>query len=335
MNRVLSVLVLLALLACGRETGDKGKVYLPQFSLPYGQSKVLIYSYPDLGYLGEVDSGILGMHAEKRPNSNELWVSCEGSREIYIIDTDTDSLQSRIPLKFAAQSGAFTPDGSIFVVAHGAQISKPKGSNQASIVDANSHEILATLEVGSNPLDVAISPDGREAFVANNDDHTITRIDIAAQRVLDTVETGPGPYSLAVDSVNSVLLAACRGVDHDSPGLVYGHPLPDLVADSQYPSSMHPVQTFVNSGEILLVEAKAKPGGQVQVFTNLAEEPELLMEFDEKPSLGKLSPSGRWLLLTLGAKELICVDMESKQISQRRSLPDGARGYIVMDLEID
>ena len=98
---------------------------------------------------------------------------------------------------------------------------------------------------------------------------------------------------------------------------------------------MHPVQTFVNSGEILLVEAKAKPGGQVQVFTNLAEEPELLMEFDEKPSLGKLSPSGRWLLLTLGAKELICVDMESKQISQRRSLPDGARGYIVMDLEID
>ena len=77
MNRVLSVLVLLALLACGRETGDKGKVYLPQFSLPYGQSKVLIYSYPDLYYLGEIESGILGMHAEKSPNSNEQGVSCE------------------------------------------------------------------------------------------------------------------------------------------------------------------------------------------------------------------------------------------------------------------
>ncbi len=335
MRRILSVLALLLLVACGREPGDRGKVYLPQFSLPYGQSKILVYSYPDLDYLGVLDSGTLGLHAEKRPDSDELWVSCEGSREVYIIDAKADSVQQRVPLHLAAQSGAFTPDGSTYVVTHGAQIAKRKGSNQASIVDANSHEILSTLEVGANPLDVVISPDGREAYVANNDDHTITRIDIAQQIVVDTVATGPGPYSLTIDPDKNLLLASCRGVDQDSPGLVYGHSLPDLQLSSSYQSTMHPVQTFMKSGEIVLVEAQTESGGQVQIIADLAEGPELLMEFKGKPSLGNLSPSGRWLLLTLGANELICVDMDSKEISQRRSLPDGSRGYFVMDLALD
>ncbi|MBC8365886.1 hypothetical protein H8E52_00600 [bacterium] len=335
MKKTLGVLALLLLVACDRGTGDRGKVYLPQFSLPYGQSKVLIYSYPDLEYLGEVESGTLGMHARMRPGSDELWVSCEGSREIYVIDTESDALRKRIPLGLAAQGGAFTPDGSIFVVAHGAQIAKRKGSDQASIVDAALQEILVTLDVGENPLDVAISPDGREAYVANNDGHTITRIDIVERVVVDTMETGPGPYSLTVDPIKNVLLAACRGVDESSPGMVYWHQLPSLKWISKYHSEMHPVQAFLNSEESLLVESATEAGGQIQVFADLDADPELLMQFNEKPSLGQLSPSGRWLLITLGADELVCIDMESKQICERRSLPDGSRGFFVMDLELD
>ncbi len=337
MKRSLWILALTLLAACGSPRDEGGKVYLPQFSLPYGESRVLVFSYPKLKYLGEIESGRLAMRAVKRPGSDELWVSCESSRDIAVIDTRGDSLILRFSIGQVAQGGAFTPDGSVFVVAHGAQIAKRKGSHQASIVDAASRELVATFETGVDPFSVAVSPDGREAYVANHGDHTITRIDLPGQRVIDTVETGPGPYSLTVDPTGDKLYAACRGKDAQSAGSFFVHALPDLKIIEDIASDRHPVQLLRVADATLFLEASTDPGGSIRRMPSEPSQLSLdswILELDAHPGLAKISDCGRWMLVSLGGSEIACVDLDTGLIASRRTLPNSNLNHIVMDLEL-
>ena len=337
MKRYLWVLALTLLVACGNDRDMGGKVYLPQFSLPNGESRVLIYNYPDLEYLGQIPAGSLAMRAAKRPGSHELWVCCEASRDITLIDTRDDSLIKRFQIGNAASGGAFTPDGSLFVVGHGAQIIKRKGSAQASIVDAYSHKVLATFDVGADPYNVAVSADGHEAYVANNGDHTITRIDLIEQRVLDTVETGPGPYSLTVDPAGDKLYVSCRGKDAESAGSFFIHTLPSLERIEHIASESHPVQFLKDADDCLLTEAKLGRSASIRKISsdNLQSGASTwTLELNADPGLARVTDSGNWMLVTLGGSEIACVDLETGEVRSRRLLPNANQNHIALDLEV-
>ena len=334
MKKIIALFALAALTACGTGSDDRGKVYLPQFTLPYGGSKVLVYSYPDLNYEGEIESGDLAMHPVKRPGSDEIWICCEGSRDIAVIDRRSDTLLLRFRLGMAAQGGAFTPDGSLFVVAHGAQIAFAKGAAKASIIDAEKREILATLDVGADPFDVAVSPDGREAYVAGNGNHSIARIDLETRELTGTVATGPGPFTLSIDGETGRLYVACRGEDENSSGAVFVHGLPELEVLEIIDSSAHPVQVLPMAEGFYLLEADMEGGGRLRSFhpdEGLTDR----LAFEGSPGLGALSPSGRWLLTTVGGQELLCLDLESNRVRERRRLGHAGSNSLVLDLELD
>ncbi len=334
MKKIIALLILAVLTGCGTGSDDAGKVYLPRFNLPYGYSKVLIHSYPELHLEGEIGLGELAMQPVKRPGSDELWVCCEGSRDIAVIDSRSDSLMLRFRAGQAAQSGAFTPDGSVFVVTHGAQIAFAKGAAKASIIDAGKREILATVDVGADPIGVVISPDGLEAYVAGNGDHTITRIDLASRAVIATVDTGPGPFTLSIDGDAGRLYAACRGKDENSSGAVYVHGLPNLEVLEIIESRAHPVQVLPQTGAFLLLEASRDGRGRLRRFhpeSGLVE----LLSFEQNPGPGSLSPSGRWLLTILGGQEVVCVDLESNRIHARRRVALPGSNSIIMNLGLD
>jgi len=329
---------LLLVAACSGGSGDAGKVYLPQFGLPFGQSEVLVYSYPDLDIRGRIVSGNLAIHAAKRPGSDELWVSCENSGDIALIDTRKDSALLRFPLGLAAQGGAFTPDGSLFVVANGAMINKSKSRASASIVDADSRTILAKLDLGADPYDVAVSSDGLEAYVACNGDSSIARIDLAGRRVLDIVEAAPGPYSLTVDSADGLLYAACRGRDEDSPGVFLVYALPGLEVRARIESEMHPVQVLLHGDDCLLLEAEGSSRGRLRRVEPGSLEPgpdSWTLELGGVPGLAGISPGGRWMLIPVGGTEILCVDLARGRVRNRRVLPQHHQRRIVMDLAVD
>ncbi|MGA5824234.1 YncE family protein, partial [Kitasatospora sp. NPDC094028] len=55
-----------------------------------------------------------------------------------------------------------------------------------------------TVAVGSFPTGVAITPDGRHAYVTNEGDNTVSVIDTVTNTVTATVVVGTGPFDVAV-----------------------------------------------------------------------------------------------------------------------------------------
>ena len=72
-----------------------------------------------------------------------------------------------------------------------------------AIVDPATLRVVAKVPVGVNPHEVTASADGRTAWVSNYNNgsaHTITVVDLVAQKVTKTIDLGPlwGPHGLTV-----------------------------------------------------------------------------------------------------------------------------------------
>jgi YVTN family beta-propeller protein len=74
------------------------------------------------------------------------------------------------------------------------------GSNTVSILDIVNNAMLFTVTVGSQPVALAVAPDGSAAYVANYQDSTITRVDLNALTTTSTVAVGGKPTSVALAS---------------------------------------------------------------------------------------------------------------------------------------
>ncbi len=90
---------------------------------------------------------------------------------------------------------AQTPAASLLVLA--------KDDQMLAIVDPANLQVVAKVPVGPEPHEVIASDDGRTAWVTNylnGSDHTITVVDLVAQKVVKTIDLGPlwGPHGLYV-----------------------------------------------------------------------------------------------------------------------------------------
>ncbi len=96
---------------------------------------------------------------------------------------------------FAMGQAAPTPSPALLVLA--------KKDTALAIVDPKTLQVVAKVQVGTNPHEVIASEDGRTAWVTNYDNgsaHTITVVDLIAQRVVKTIDMGAlwGPHGLFV-----------------------------------------------------------------------------------------------------------------------------------------
>ena len=67
-----------------------------------------------------------------------------------------------------------------------------------SVVKTSTYEVTKTINVGSSPRSIAISPDGATAYVTNTGDDTLSIINTSDNTVNTTVKVGKGPQSVAV-----------------------------------------------------------------------------------------------------------------------------------------
>lgn len=71
-------------------------------------------------------------------------------------------------------------------------------SNNISVIDTTTGKVTATISVGSNPVGVAINPDGTKVYVANAHSNDVSIIDTATNDVIATVSAGKSPQGIAV-----------------------------------------------------------------------------------------------------------------------------------------
>jgi len=97
-------------------------------------------------------------------------------------------------IRWVVLLGAFTVISTLAV----AQTHSPllvvvtKGGNSLTLIDPVSRKIVGVVPVGEHPHNVAVSTDGKLAYVTNQVSGSISVVDIAAQKELRRVNIGPG-----------------------------------------------------------------------------------------------------------------------------------------------
>ena len=84
------------------------------------------------------------------------------------------------------------------------------GSDDVSVIDVSSNEVIATVPVGNDPNGVAVSADGERVYVTNFLSNDISVLDATAQVAIGALVAGDGPVGIAVDPDGQHLYVANR-----------------------------------------------------------------------------------------------------------------------------
>src|SRR5580704_8684071 len=87
-----------------------------------------------------------------------------------------------------------------------------KAQNTLVIVDPATLTIVARVPVGNDPHEVAVSDDGKTAYISNyNGGHTISRVDLVAQTTLPAIELGAMRSPHGLEFVSGKLYFTAEG----------------------------------------------------------------------------------------------------------------------------
>ncbi len=140
------------------------------------------------------------------------YVTNEGSEELTIIDTRTDSAVATIPVGTRPRGVKVSPDGkTVFVALSGSprcpptmpdeeceKIKADKSKDGIAVVDAAARKVSRVLPGGSDPEAFDISTDGGTLFVSNEDAGTASIVDVASGKIRATVPVGKEPEGVRV-----------------------------------------------------------------------------------------------------------------------------------------
>lgn len=79
--------------------------------------------------------------------------------------------------------------------------------------NSQTDEIQNKVEVGNHPAHVVFTDDGRYGLVTNNEDNTVSVIDLSIYTVINTISTGEGPHGFRTSKDNQYAYVANMGED--------------------------------------------------------------------------------------------------------------------------
>ncbi|HEX9246050.1 MAG TPA: plastocyanin/azurin family copper-binding protein [bacterium] len=141
------------------------------------------------------------------PDGLRVYASSDGDSKVSVISTITDRVVSSIDVGKAPHGMAINRSGSLVLVA-------VFGASQVAMIDTVRNEVVARVPVG-NPHNIAISPDGRTAYVASQQPGAaqLAILDLAARRLVGTVPLDKTPRALSFSPNGAALYCTLAGSD--------------------------------------------------------------------------------------------------------------------------
>jgi len=90
------------------------------------------------------------------------------------------------------------------------------GSNTVSVVDINKNAVIATVPVGNDPCEIAISPDGSLIYVVNGQSGSVSVIETKTYSVIATIPVGVSPFGASLNADGSLLYVSNEGSNNVS-----------------------------------------------------------------------------------------------------------------------
>ncbi|MGA2621110.1 MAG: multiheme c-type cytochrome [Thermoguttaceae bacterium] len=130
-------------------------------------------------------------HLALSPDGTEIYVACEASHTVVVVDTATRRKTAEIAVGHQPEDVAFSPDGSkVFVSNH--------LDDTVSVIAAAARTVLATIPVGGEPHGVLTDGAGRNLYVLNMTSDSISVIDVATMKETRRLAASRSPWAMAL-----------------------------------------------------------------------------------------------------------------------------------------
>jgi YVTN family beta-propeller protein len=127
------------------------------------------------------------------PDGRRLYVVCEKSDELRIVDTLTGRVLKTIAVGHVPRGLSVSADGKRVYVAN-------SWTDTVSVIDARQFEVVATLKAGFEPTSVAADRKGETLYVANRLSNDLSVIDLRTGRESKRLAAGRGASYLALSA---------------------------------------------------------------------------------------------------------------------------------------
>ncbi len=145
--------------------------------------------------------------------SDKVYVANEGADTVSVLDASTLKTLASVRAGKTPHNVQVSPDGRFAWVTNNGE-SGPAANAAAHqgmaadahqsmaqaggvwIIDTSTDTVAARVAVGKHPAHVVLTPDGRQAYVTNGGDNTVSVIDTSARKVVATIPVGQYPHGL-------------------------------------------------------------------------------------------------------------------------------------------
>jgi YVTN family beta-propeller protein len=159
----------------------------------------------DLGTLGQVASVRVGPFpyaVAVDSNTNRVYVASQSSDGIYVVDGQTASVITNVPISGWPPYGVAVNPNTNRIYATGIN------GGSVSVIDGATNAVTTTIGVGSQPNAIAADPRTNRIYVTNEGSNTVSVIDGATNSVVATIPVGGSPEAIAVNSaLNRIYVA--------------------------------------------------------------------------------------------------------------------------------
>ena len=147
--------------------------------------------------------------------TGKVYVADEEANTVSVIDAVSFKRISSIPVGQGPHNVQVAPDGKLVWVTNNGEPGKAAGKvthegmpkaadgvmavgGEVWAIDTATDKVVAKVPVGMHPAHVVVTPDGRDAYVANGGDNSVSVVDISALRVVETIKIGISPHGMRI-----------------------------------------------------------------------------------------------------------------------------------------
>jgi PQQ-dependent catabolism-associated beta-propeller protein len=149
------------------------------------------------------------------PDGKTVWVTSEVANLVHVIDTASAKVVRHVKVGARPRRFALTPDGSQLWVSNEMSASvSVLSTRDYSLIDTIEFKVPGARSTDITPVGLAMTHDGKRAFVALGRANHVAFVDVATRKVSDLVLVGKRAWNVALDKAEARLLV-CNGLSDD------------------------------------------------------------------------------------------------------------------------
>lgn len=168
---------------------DGTRAYVTSFVRQGGA--VLALDVPNRKVIATIPIGNFPPAIAFSPDETQVWATAFFDDSVYIIDTLTNTLATRVTGMFNAWGIAFNPNGTRAYVTGATDT-----AGSLYVIDTSTYRVIATVGVGDRPRFLHVSNTGRHVFVVNHNSNFVSQVDARTNKLIRNIVVGPGAEAI-------------------------------------------------------------------------------------------------------------------------------------------